>query len=630
VNYKINDFLISPDINSASKNNKKLELTSQEIIALKLFFSSDDGFVDTQTLESEIWGERIVTKNSLRKLISDLRLKFGDSESFKNIRGRGYKLKFESFEPATVNHKKVKNYKYLFTSLFIILICIVAILSYSYKGKIEALPKVSTQTVFESKDYILDYATYNNSLFVTARDKNTSKLYKVLNRQNTVLMSENYSGAYRGLEIHTSGRTIMHVVEDSKCKIKVFQRPVEDQIDEIPCNRQNAFPSFDWIDENRFYITFNVDPSSSIKPFVYDLKTKRLEEVFSTNFESENNKNFIDAYIKGHNDGVFSLRENHLDEMSLTYFEGNNRQTFYKFRSKPYSIAVAEQNLFFVGNNNELFMLPLSDDILSQDINLSLLMAPQATKIDDPLILEEQLYLSLGNIAKEVIYSSSGNFTYSLENGVRDFTYTDKVLTVLALTNSGYAIEQLKDGLVFNSIYFDSNLSLRHIAFFKNEIFLAGADGVYKLVKNKLTQVSNIKTIQLVSNGKCMIAEGEGIHLFDQNTDTFTKIVEQGERAFQSEQGCLFVDTLTGNIVNESREIISKQTKKRLLIEHKGKIAHRYNVKEQTHIVDINTGKVIEKTKSRARFTKLISYEEDILYLGEADVNTSILRLKLD
>lgn len=630
MNYKINDFLISPDINSASKNNEKLELTSQEIIALKLFFASDDGFVDTQTLESEVWGERIVTKNSLRKLISDLRLKFGDRESFKNIRGRGYKLKFESFEPLKVTQKKVNNYKYLFTLLFIILICIVAILSYSYKGKIEALPKVSTQTVFESKDYILDYATYNNSLFVTARDKNTSKLYKVLNRQNTVLMSENYSGAYRGLEIHTSGRTIMHTVEDSKCKIKIYRIPVEDQIDEIPCNRQNAFPSFDWIDENRFYITFNVDPSSSIKPFIYDLTTKRLEEVFSTNFESENKKNFIDAYIKGHNDGVFSLRQNHLDEMSLTYFEGSNRKTFYKFRAKPYSIAVAEQKLFFVGNNNELFMLPLSDDILSQDINLSLLMASQATKIDDPLILEKQLYLTLGNIAKEIIYSSSGNFTYSLENGVRDFTYTDKVLTILALTNSGYAIEQLKDGLVFNSIYFDSNLSFRHVAFYQGDIFLAGSDGIYKLVENKLTRVSNIQTTELVSNGKCMIAEGEGIHLLDQKTHTFIKIVEQGERAFQSEQGCLFVDTLTGNIVNENREIISKQTKKRLLIEHKGKIAHRYNVKEQTHIVDINTGKVIEKTKTRARFTKLISYEDDILYLGEADVNTSILRLKLD
>ncbi|MCW1720212.1 winged helix-turn-helix domain-containing protein [Pseudoalteromonas sp. A3] len=630
MNYKINDFLISPDINSASKNNEKFELTSQEVIALKLFFSSDDGFVDTQTLESEIWGERIVTKNSLRKLISDLRLKFGDRESFKNIRGRGYKLNFESFEPSKVTQKKVNDYKYLFTLLFIILICIVAILSYSYKDKIETLPKVSTQTVFESKDYILDYATYNNSLFVTARDKNTSKLYKVLNRQKTVLMSENYSGAYRGLEIHTSGRTIMHVVEDSKCKIKIFQRPVEDQIDEIPCNRQNAFPSFDWIDDNRFYITFNVDPSSSIKPFIYDLSTKRLEEVSSINFKSENNKNFIDAYIKGHNDGVFSLRENHLDEMSLTYFEGSNRKTFYKFRAKPYSVAVAEHNLFFVGNNNELFMLPLSDDILSQDINLSLLMASQAAKIDDPLILEKQLYLTLGNIAKEVIYSSSGNFTYSLENGVRDFTYTDKVLTILALTNSGYAIEQLKDGLVFNSIYFDSNLSFRHVAFYQGDIFLAGSDGIYKLVENKLTRVSNIKTTELVSNGKCMIAEGEGIHLLDQKTHTFIKIVEQGERAFQSEQGCFFVDTLTGNIVNENREIISKQTKRRLLIEHKGKIAHRYNVKEQTHIVDINTGKVIEKTKSRARFTKLISYEDDILYLGEADVNTSILRLKLD
>lgn len=67
-----------------------------------------------------------------------------------------------------------------------------------------------------------------------------------------------------------------------------------------------------------------------------------------------------------------------------------------------------------------------------------------------------------------------------------------------------------------------------------------------------------------------------------------------------------------------------------MLIEHKGKLAHRYNIKEQTHIVDISTGKIIEKTKERARYTRLISYEDDILYLGGADVNTSILRLKLE
>lgn len=422
----------------------------------------------------------------------------------------------------------------------------------------------------------------------------------------------------------------MHVVEDSKCKIKIFSKPVEDLIDEIPCNRQNAFPSFDWIDKSKVYITFNVNPNSSIKPFIYDLETKRLEEVTTTNFESESGNKFIDGFIKAHGNGIFSLREDHLDQVSLMFFEGEKRRSLYQFRSKPYSIRVSEEHLFFVGNNNELFKMDLPDDIYSQESKISLLLAPQATKIDDPLILQGKLYFSLGNIAKEVIYSTSGDFTYSLENGIRDFTYTDKVLSVLALTNSGYVVEQLKNGVVFNTAYFDTTLSFRHLAFFQDEIYLAGASGIYKLVDNDLIQVSQIKTAELVSNGECMVAEGSGIYKFEASSNTFRKLVEQGERVFQSQHGCLFVDKLSGNIVNEKRVIISKQVKNRLLIEHKGKIAHRYNVNEETHIVDVNTGDLIAKTKSRAIHTRLISYEDDILYLGQDDVKTSIMKLKLN
>lgn len=365
-------------------------------------------------------------------------------------------------------------------------------------------------------------------------------------------MSSNYSKAYRGIEIHSSGRTVMHVVEDSKCKIKIFKRPVEELIDEIPCNRQNAFPSFDWIDDTKFYITFNVKPNSSIKPFIYDLETKRLEEVTTTNFESENGNKFIDAFIKARGNGMFSLREDHLDQMSLMLFEGDKRKTLYQFRSKPYSIALAKNNLFFVGNNNELFKIDLPNDVYSQESNISLLLAPQTTKIDDPLILQDELYFSLGNIAKEVIYSTSGTFTYSLENGIRDLTYTDNVLSVLALTNSGYVVEQLKKGVVLNTVYLDTQLSFRHVAFFKDKLYLAGSSGIYKLVDNKLVQVSQIKTTELVSNGQCMIAESNVIYKFEASSDTFKKLVEQGERAFQSENGCLFVDSLSGTIVNEN------------------------------------------------------------------------------
>jgi len=632
VRYKINGFLLSVELDAAVRGKENIDLTHQEKEALKLFFASDDGFVDAQTLESVVWGERVVTLNSLRKLISGLRLKFADKESFKNVRGRGYQLTFEVIGQPLKKDDDRKSPKVLLTTVIIAFILTIIALFYGLSSNNQklSLPKVTTQTVFESNDYIVDYATYDDALYVTTRDKESSKLYKTSNRQNTILMSEDFPGAYRGIEIHSSGLTVMHVIEDSKCKIKVFKRPVEEQIDEIPCNRQNAFPSFDWIDDTKFYITFNVYLTSSIKPFIYDLETKRLEEVITTNFDSENGKKFIDSFIKAHGGGIFSLRDNSLDQRSLIYFEGDKRRMLYEYRAKPYSIAVSKNNLFFIGNNNELLQMNLTDDVFSQDINTSLLLAPQTTKISDPLILQDELYFSLGNTSKKVIYSTSGNFTYSLENDVTDFTYTDGVLSVLGITNSGYVVEQLKEGVVFNTIYLDTLLNFRHLAFHQGQLYLAGASGIYKLVDKVPSFISELKIIELVSNGKCMIVEAEnGIFKFETDNSAFKKIAAQGERPFASKSGCLYVDKLSDTIVNEKREKVAIPRMYKLLFEHQGKIAHWHSVKDKTHIVDLETGEIIAKTKNRALYKRVVSYEDDILYLGQADVNTTIVKVKL-
>jgi DNA-binding winged helix-turn-helix (wHTH) protein len=629
--YKINGFLLSADINTAVRGEEKINFTHQETEALKLFFASEGGFVDSQALESMVWGDRVVTQNSLRKLISGIRFKLDDKDSFKNIRSKGYQLTFEVVGESVEKTSQKFSKSFFAIAIMSFFLSIIAILYAFYlPHSITALPKVSQQTVFESHDFILDYATYNDALYVTTRDSKTSKLYKTLNRQNTVLLSADYPGAYRGIEIHSSGRTVMHVVEDSECKIKIFDRPVENQIDEIPCNRQNAYPSFDWIDKTKFYITFNVTPSASIKPYIYDIETKLLQEVTTTNFNSENSKRFVDSFIKAQGTGMFTLRENHLDEMSLMYFDGDKRKTLYKYRSKPFSIAVSKSDLFFVGNNNELLRMSLTDDVYSQETNTSYVLAPQTVKIDDPLFLQNELYFSLGNTAKEVIFSTSGKFKYSLENTIIDFTYTTKTLSILALTNSGYVVEQLKDGTVFNTIYFDSKLSLRHLAFHQGDIYLAGASGIYKLVDNELIIISDIKAIKLVSNGQCMITEAEnGIFQFEAETNSFDMFAVQGERAFPSKYGCLFVDNLSGYIVNEKREKIAKPILKKYLFEHKGRITQWHSVGDQTHMVDIESGEIIAKTKNRVLYKRVISYEDDILYLRQDDVRTSIVKIKL-
>ncbi|PMG31546.1 hypothetical protein BCU94_07355 [Shewanella sp. 10N.286.52.C2] len=630
--YKINGFLLSADFVTATRAEQTISFTFQETVALKQFFAADDGFVDTQTLESTVWGERVVTQNSLRKLISAIRLKFDDKSSFKSVRNKGYQITYE------VVDEPIETMLPKYSTLFFVIALILVVLSLlaifdvlSRPSATKPLPKVSQQTIFESHDSILDYATYDDALYVTTRDSTSSSLYQTSNRQNTVLLSADYPGAYRGIEIHSSGRTILHVVEDAKCIIKVFERPIENQIDEIPCNRQNAFPSFDWIDKTKFYITFNLTPSASIRPYIYDLETQHLQEVTDTNFDSENGKRFIDAFIKANGNGMFSLRENSVDEMSLMYFEGDKRRTLYTYRNKPFSIAVSKNNLFSVGNNNELFRINLTDDVYSQEINTSYVLAPQTAKIDDPLILENELYFTLGNSSKEIILSMSGKFTYSLENGIRDFIYTNKTLSVLAATNTGYVVEQLKDETVFNTVYFDTDLSLRHLAFHQGEIYVAGSSGIFKLIDNNLINISEIKTLELVSNGNCMIAGTDnGIFKFVADSGSFKILATQANRPFPSKHGCLFVDNLSNDIVNEKREKISKPILKKFLFEHKGKLTHWSLVGDQTHFIDIESGQIIAKTNHRAIYQRVVSYEDDILYLGLDDVRTSIVKVELD
>lgn len=628
--YRINGFILSVNLDNAVKDDESIEFTFQEKKALKTFLASEDGFVETKVIESAVWPDTIVTSNSIRRLLSSLRAKFKSTDAVKNIRGKGYQL---CFEKTLVESKKRPKKRFIkplsfVIALSLIVIAITLVQYFSSNYIPNKIPRVSTQTVFESSDYILDYSLYDENLYVTASNRNSSTIYKVINRQKTVLMSEDFPGAYRGLEINLHGRTILHAIEDGKCKIKVFAKPIENLIDEIPCSRQNAFPSFDWIDNSRFYITLTVNPNTPVKPYTYDLSTKHLEEVTSINFNRTEEKFFIDSFIKARGPGIFSLRENHLEQMSLLYFEGKERRLIYQFRGKPYSIGVSDDMLYFVGNQNQLYEIYLEDNVLSQTIEPSMLLHPQTSKIDDIQVLQKNLYFSLGNSAKEIINSVSGDFTFSLENGIKNLSYVDGVLTILAMTNTGYVIEQLKNGRIIKSEYIDTPLNLTHIAFHKNQIYVAGASGTFVLVDNTLNQITTIPTDRLVANNTCLMIEANAsIYLLNQTK--LDKIVTQGERAFAGKTSCFYIDKLSGYIYDEHQKRITKPKKNKLMFEHQGKIMFWKSEGDQTHIFDNETEEVIATTKHRILNKRVISFGNDILYLGHADVNSSIVKLNL-
>lgn len=629
--YIINGFILSVDLNNAVKGKKSVTITHHEKAALSLFLGSENGFVDTQTLESQVWRDQVVTQNSLRKLVSSLRAKFEDKDSFKNIRGKGYQLEFEAIESSQIKQHRRVLFRPLTGTLIALFTSTIITIFYSFSNTgSEPLPRVTPQTVFNSNEYIVDYAIHKGVMYVTTAAKDSSKVYKVLNRRNIELLSASYTGAFRDIEIHSSGRTVMHTVEDAKCKMKIFKRPIEEQIDEIPCNRQNAFPSFEWVDQDNFYVTYNVESTASIRPYIYNLNSKTLERVTSIDFDAEDGQKFIDAYIRSHADGMISLRENQLGKNFLMFFQGKKRRHLHDFRATSYSFAKAKDALYFVGDSNELLALPLTNDVLSQDLSPSLLLAPQTTYISGPQFLEESLYLTLGNKSRTEINSMSNDFNYTLENGILDFSYTNKTLSVLAESNTGYVIEQLQDDTVVKSVYLDSTLNLRRIAFHSDDVYVAGSSGIFKLVDSGLVQVSDLETSALISNGQCMLAEAGGVYSFVEEEQSFYKLAAQGERPFSSSKGCLYADNLSGSILNEKREKVSKQTMRKMLFEHQGRILHWHSVGEQTHIVDVETGDTIKKTKSRVLRKRLVSFEDDLLYLAASDVNTSIVRLKLD
>lgn len=624
---KINEYILSLDYKTARRDQKVIEFTFQEQQALRLFFESKDGFVSSEVLESRIWGNKVVTNNSLRKLISGLRIKFEDKSSFKNVRGKGYKATFE-LEQTLVN-KKTSNQLIYITCLFKAIFIAIFYLQTITK-KVE-LPKTSTQTIFNSNEYILDYATYGDSMFVTTTSKNSSKIYEVKNRLNKVIKSEDLYAVFRGIEIHSSGKTILHVIENSKCKIKIYNQPVKDLIDEIPCNRRNAYPSFDWIDDNSFYITLNLSNNASIQPYTYDLKGKALESVPNINFKDKNGYKFIDTFIKEYKGGLFSLRQNSQDHMSLMYFKGNKQQTLYDFRYKPYSFALLEDSLFFVGNNNELLEFNLEGESDFEELTPKPVLTTQAVKIDDLLSLNNQIYFTLGNAQKEVIHNLAGNSIYNFENTTLDFNYVNNTLYILGMTNTGYVIEKIKNKVHSSPAYFNSSLSLREIGIFNNEIYLAGDSGIYKFENNKVKKISGLKTIRIASNNKCMIAEtSSGIYEYMHKERDFSKVDENGDRVFATNEECLFVNKLSGDIVNSQREFVAKPTKNKMLFEHQGEIYHWYIVDDQTYIENIKTGKYLAKINKRVLYKKVISFENEVLYLGTDNFNSSIVKLSIN
>ena len=96
---QLGNFKFHTDNNVLKSENKTIELSEKETKALKIFAENINQIVDREKLMKEIWEDEgiVVISRNVDVLVSKLRKKLSDDNSFKfiNVHGRGYKFIIE-------------------------------------------------------------------------------------------------------------------------------------------------------------------------------------------------------------------------------------------------------------------------------------------------------------------------------------------------------------------------------------------------------------------------------------------------------------------------------------------------------------------------------------------------------
>ena len=96
---QLGNFRFYTDNNVLKSENKSITLSEKETKALKIFAENINQIVEREKLMKEIWEDKgiVVISRNVDVLVSKLRKKLSDDNSFKfiNVHGRGYKFIIE-------------------------------------------------------------------------------------------------------------------------------------------------------------------------------------------------------------------------------------------------------------------------------------------------------------------------------------------------------------------------------------------------------------------------------------------------------------------------------------------------------------------------------------------------------
>lgn len=627
---KINGFQLATDYSSAYKSNIAIDFTAQEQRALRTFLddassnTSNSKIIPSAQLNKAIWGNKVVTEHSLRKLLSELRKKFDDKNAIVNVRGEGYRLCFTSENRKQIhiiNNKKV--------FIFVCCIFVLAALTFSlvnHHADTDHSRHLNTQRLFDVDMYIEDFSVFENTLYASLSDENVSKVVKIQNGIEEILFSPSYY-SFRNFSIHSSGRTVIHTLQNEKCVIRVFNSPFTEELEPLPCLRSNSFIGFDWISKDKLLLSYNFKNSENVIPYIYDVQTKTISPLEDIDFNTTKEFKTWDYFLKKTAKGTLSLRADEFHTVQLVYFEGNHYKELFTFKGKPTSIGVMGYSVYLINAKNQLVKLEYENGFLEKETSYSVLSSSNLTPIKDLKIINNDLYFLDTNKGSFQLDSTNDSFNRVSASEIIDFVAHQNLLITLGSENDGFSIETYNGSLLIDKKYIETNYNLTQIGVIDGNLLVGGTNGLFHFDGNSLKQISEQEIGEIASGKNCAAFETfDGI--FSINSSFKTKAINvNGRSLFPYNQDCLYVDKVDGFIKSlDGKAIIHSKGKKRLL-SYKGEITYWANVRAETLINNLKNDEVLGRIKKRVRNKRLVSLNDELYYLRAPELHSTLYKI---
>lgn len=640
----INGYQLSPECNVAIKGEERIEFTGQEVKALTIMLSKHEDesaklkTVSAKELTDFVWGGRVVTDHSLRKLMSELRKKLGSKDVIKNIRGEGYQLIVEYKESAEKEEleqvkgelKNRNNFGYSIVALAVIALVVhIFFLFVSNESESTINYDIRAELQLESNNNIADYDAYRDEIYTTLYDDAHSRVVKYTNGvPHDIFQLEKYF-AYRTFDIHQSGKTALQEVVGDQCRIRIFSKPFEDELDSLICQGSVSFAGMEWLNKDKLLITLDSENDIDQKPYIYNLSENEFSELHNADVTNLQKGKVWDYFVKHSPKGIFTLRVNEFHEVKLMYFEGDNRRSIYTFKYKPYSFALIERDIYLVNLANEIVKIGFDGEYIDGDIKMETITSNNLSKISYIQESNGGLYYLVGKGVELKLSAYQGSFERSLEKGVVDVNYVNGTLSLLGLADGGYVYEVYESGELQKRAYIYTDNALTHITIWNGLVVVGGSSGIFEFSEGVLNKLDTSKIGEIVSGEDCLIYETDkGVFSLDEKNNVH-QVSSVGRDILLHNNTCHYVDDIDGYMKDVQGNSIAKINGHKRLISHQGKLSYWENVNYGAEVRDIDSDQLIAKLPKLVRNMRLVSSGEDFLYLDVSQQHTSLYKANI-